>query len=276
MGVHFLTKYRNPLAYPAGYAPGFDPNHVAALNPVFSSVASGANHINILTGTPATVTGTPLHKIKNVMGPTLDFDTSNANYVNFSGFQTTAIPSGTLGMILELTSSIAGYNYIFTYGPVSGGSATGCLSLIQGNIFKMQNNTGSIISSGVTLEVGVPYFLACCFSDSLAATDFYIKDLKTGQFKTAFLGASNAITAALSGNCDLGTSPRDHQIARTSFAAAMFSRSYTPRPAMMQWAADPWSFWYPNPGDNWIAAQSTAFPYWAARNNNFVIGTGIQ
>ena len=58
-----LLPTRNPLAYPAGVAPGFDPTHVAAKNTLISGIAVGNTYVNLLTGKTPTISGTPVFNV---------------------------------------------------------------------------------------------------------------------------------------------------------------------------------------------------------------------
>lgn len=272
MGVHFHSQFRNPLAYPAGYAPGFDPSHPAAVSLVFSSVAQNLNHIDVRLGRRGVITGSPVANIDANMGPVLNFNDTSGNSVAFPNNPTDAPVSGTWGAILKPTSSTAGYSYIFSYGVSTG---QGSYVLVQADLFKHHNQSGTIVSSGITLEVGVPYFLALSYSPGLNVSDFYVKNLRTGKLLTASAAAGSAVSGSVSGNIWVGSNERDSGPAgRTAFAAAMFSRAYTPPSAMIQWAADPWSFWYPNPGDNWIAAQAASGLFKITGNPRSLAGFG--
>lgn len=265
MGVHFLSRYRNPLAYPAGYKPGFDPSHPCAAKTVLSTVHTGANQVNLLNGAVGTITGSLATNIDGRLGPSMDLATSSTNYINFSGFGTAAVGACTMAFILKFSSAV-GYNYILGYGVNPGVHCFFDDKFHAGFGFVVDAN------STLTYEVGVPYFVAFSWVAG-SPVEFYVKNLQTGVLKT--ISASSAVSQTpTSGNIYLGTSEWDHQVTKNFLAATMISRSYTPPSAMHQWCDDPWPFWYPNPGDNWIAAQAASGLFKITGNPRSLAGFG--
>lgn len=252
MGVHFLTQYRNPLAYPAGYAPGFDPNHPCASRAEISAVASGAGYVDLLKGKKGTIAGTILANIRGLIGPSADYNASTSNYVYFTGLHAGAMDEGTFACVFMPIPG-SGYNYMFSYGVTPGFHAY----RYNSSAIVLEWGFSSNVNTGLIPADNVPYFFAASYSVGNFA-DAYLTDLRTGKVLTFYSATAGTAITSTSGSFYIGTSEWDFQSPQNRIHSAAFMRSYTPRAAMLQWAADPWSFWYPNPGDNWIAAQAAA------------------
>jgi hypothetical protein len=116
---------RNPLAYPAGVAPGFDPSHLAAApTKTIAVVASGAtNWRNIQTGQVGVLVGltpwTPL--IDGVIGPAPKGSNNNAGYdfVNYWANCPAAQPITCAAIVRTPASYASGAMAIIGYGAES-------------------------------------------------------------------------------------------------------------------------------------------------------------
>lgn len=277
MGVPFLTQYRNPLAYPAGVAPGFDPGHVAARNTRFSGVAYAGGVINVQKGAPpSTITGTPTAGIDGVIGSYASH-TSTASH-DFDGLSiANDIPSFTFATILQVNTLGGAANNIYLNSVAYGTGGIAFYLSTTGELKADNPGPYQTIASGLTLAVDIPYFIIFMGRTSGASgASVLVKNLRTGVVAKSGLFTNFSASTAPSGTHRVGNSTTA-QPARSRIAAVMFSGSILSDAAAEMWADDPWPFWYPNPGDNWIAAQAAAgFPYWGVQNNNFVIGTGVQ
>lgn len=272
-----LSWHRNPLAYPAGYSPGFDPWHLAAKKTYFSAVSNGTRSmINILTGASPNANTTSSGK---VYGPIWACPTiSNFTYMSFVGFPTDTPTQMTQSGIF-VNNNPASIQSAWGDGGTSSNEYTGGMGTVQLSAtgeFTWRVRGISSRATGWTIASGVPYFFCASSIKGSGSEDIKILllDLNSGVVRFGLFGGDNSAVTAPTGTITIGN-PNNAQ--GWHIAAAMSSRHALSIPEMLQWAADPWSFWYPNPGDNWIAAQAAAgFPYWAAQNNNFVIGTGVQ
>lgn len=261
----------NPLGFPGGVLPGFDPSHVAATKAIFSSVALGANHLNLLKGLLGIPSGSPppIATIDGRIGPS-QTNGSGTSYSNFQ-FQYSSTTPDT-----AFTTAA-----IFTYTNISSG-----FGVIQYNLcnrttlavfpdFELNNIGGGNFATGFTPVAGRSYFLA--ISAIVGSIPVYvITDLTTGQIYSGLCGATNYSVGTngggtgfyvgdwTSGNAFIGN------IAATSYSANALSK-----PQLLAWAQDPWTFWYPRRALNLVGviAAGGFKPYWA--NSNLpVLGTG--
>lgn len=273
-----LYPHRNRLAFPAGLMPGFDQQHPASNKAYFSCVSQGLRSFrDVLRGTlPATNT-TSSGKMHSHIGVSTQLQ--NFQAVTFTGYSTVNQISATRACIIVFNSITA--SPALLWGDGAGGAGDyngGCV-----HIYKPSSNFISCRLTGITASdsaftpvANVPYFIIMSYFQG-TATDglkFLILNLRTGEryveLKTTFANATSNPT----GTITIGgaSTVQDYYL-----AACMSSNKALSLGEMLQWAADPWSFWYPNPGDNWIAAQAAGgFPYWGVQNNNFVIGSGVQ
>lgn len=254
MGVHFLTQYRNPLAFPAGYAPGFDPNHVAAERCILSAIVSNGGAKNILNGVVGTLVTSPTASVHGIMGPCNKFNNATTDAVTFAT-GTIANSNITLAAIFTPTT-------LLSRGILSTGSGNGVhlRTNASNSNFGVRYYGFVTLDSGFTAAANTPYFYAFTASRDSGAWDHrhVICNLSSGKmYFTEIIGTAGAAatdgSSIMVGNADAASSSYDGRI-----ACAMISKKYSSLQSLIAWAADPWSFWYPNPGDNWIAAQAAA------------------
>jgi hypothetical protein len=133
------------------------------------------------------------------------------------------------------------------------------------------------VDSGITISAGTPYFVAMSSSSTLSQTFFVVVNLSTGKIQTA-----STSTLVNFGNCDqlylIGNRQAAQLQCTGGIAAVMSTRKFNSLSTLMQWATDPWSFWYPRNIDltqSQIGAAAAAFKaYWANQNNILVISPG--
>ena len=255
MSVHFLTQYRNPLAYPAGYAPGFDPNHVASrgVGPGngFSAVADGRNYVNLVRGDVGTTATLPAAKIYGTVGPA-NLHTAINDALRFSGHSAVTNTSTTMAAIFICWGfpNANGLIVCSSVNDTGGGSSGIALNIGTAGALQYAYRWVAANSSGLTVALNVPYFAAA--SGDASTINFVLVNLLSGQTLTASISAGGTPQAS-DGTYIVGGNLS--QAPNLSIAAVMHSTKRTGLPELRQWAADPWSFWYPNPGDNWTAAQ---------------------
>src|ERR1039458_8196132 len=98
------------LIYPTGYAPGFDPTHVAAFSPYFSAVASGKCFVNLLTGAKGTNSGSPTGPVDGSIGSTTAYSwTINTQ---FAGMPQPSSNNFTIAAVFMLTATPTATNTI--------------------------------------------------------------------------------------------------------------------------------------------------------------------
>lgn len=233
---------RNPLAYPAGSAPGFNPSHAASrkMGPGrdCSIIASGGSYIDILTGRRATLLGGSGAgaKITAGLGPAMEI-TGTRSY-GLTGMSTAAATGCTVAVIFSM-SSLANFNSIFT--PASSSSSF-YITITTGVPYF--NKSSNITFSNMACAINTPYFIAASMSSG-AYMNFVCTNLSTGvvisqQVSTSITFPDPESTFTF-GNRQAGDYPTNLT------AAGMYNASgpVMSMTDMLAWAADPWSFWYP-------------------------------
>jgi hypothetical protein len=238
---------RRGLAYPAGFAPGFDPSHVALIGLCrLSAIASGNNFINLFSGARGTAGGAATSAgIDGSIGPCVNYP--NANISERTTFVLPAVTDSNFTLAAIFRLSITG-----TFQPIFGTGASSVwttLAIRVSGLLSLQNSATQNASSGFTMSAGVPYFAAAS-QNGTSAVNFIVVRLDTGQSFTSSVTAglvSNPATdsQAMIGNyANVGTpnSPTSGLVSTVAYIAGFLSL-----PILRIWAADPWSFWYPSP-----------------------------
>ena len=239
----------NPLAYPSGVSPGFDPTHpinrawaVSSPNGI-SCVTTRNGMVNLLNGSNGTSPNAPTWGVMDAhIGP--------CSTVNFA-----------LGYMQYPFSTYTGYNLtigcIFipiTTGALLFGNSTAAnaleLRLISGNmsmgIYGVTDNTVTTY----TFVAGVPYFIATSMPTMVGSGNivYYwaVTRLDTGQMVFGEYSNPTFLSWVLSatGTCMVGSRPaatNGHQ----SIAAIMAMPYTVSQYDLNAWAMDPWSYWYP-------------------------------
>lgn len=266
----------NPLGFPGGVLPGFDPTHVALSGGLclFSGVAWGATFANILSGTLAgTLTGSPTAKLFEGIGPAFGTISGGNQSAEFVGSYASSVTTLTLAGIFQ-QSTFQNSGSMVATSNAAGTSAA----------FIRQSSSGAInpvfgaTSPGSTTFVcptDVPYFLAV----SMLATNptignFVLVNLATGQITYETHNFANS-SSQVPTNYWIGANPQRLFSAEQYTAAAMIATTFLSRERLLAWAADPWSFWYPRRDTMLVGAAAAAFKaYWANQNNYPILGTG--
>lgn len=227
-----LLKRPNPLAYP-GTAPGFDPTHVASK----LCRLSVAGVSNLLLGTPPS-TLTASTKVDAILGPvTVYTGTQVASYAGL----TDSSSALTYGMICLSNSP----NNV-AIAQTGGGTASMVLIFVAGNVIKLGFvNTGNT-STGLIVPTN-PFFVATSTNGTTLNT--VTVDLVTGAIQSSSVADGGNIGSGNGGNTySLGSDWNGASFVG-HIAAAMANVRYMPLAQLLQWAQDPWSFWYPQKFD---------------------------
>lgn len=247
----------NPLIYPARHKPGFDPTHPVANSVRLSAVASGSNFVNLLSGKAGTISGTPVSAISGVIGPSTNIGAGvSSDRVTFSGMPIAssamtmaaimigAVPGGTNPAIFSNTSSSSS-GYIFYQN-----NGTGILTIQQWGI-------GSNSFSTVIPVPGHPCFVAA--TKDANGSFFVSTDLITGAIQSNSAGGGS-VSGTPNGTYTIGNWPAanldDPRL--TPMSAVMYSDVVTSSQLLLQWAQDPWAFWYPRRSLSIVGAAAAA------------------
>lgn len=230
-----------PLAYP-GRQPGFDPSHFASKNVRLSAVASGNNFVNLLNAKKGTVTGAVTAIVDSRIGPAAQITTiaGSDTYVSIPSPSNAAIPTS------ATVASIFTYGTNGNFSGLFGSNQTtfGVMFGVQAAGGSIQCYNGTVLNSVACVPVaGNAYFAAVSYNTTKA--NFVLVNLTTGQvFSDSVTGAS--ATAAADGTYCLGV---NNNFSTNSLvgglAAGMYAAEYLSIPQLLQWARDPWAFWYP-------------------------------
>ena len=198
-----------------------------------STIALTGNSINLLNGKRGTTSGAPTSTIDGIIGPCTVF-TTGTQFNRFTG-PTTTPAQFTMATIFRPTA--ISNSPLFS---TSTTGSTGYIFFLTASDIKVFDNQAVTIASGTTLTVGVPYFLLISYNGT-AATFLWVR-LDTGQVKTV-TASGTLVPANGNGNfnisSDLGDTPAQN------VATLAFFPQYLELSGMLQWAQDPWSFWYP-------------------------------
>lgn len=230
---------RGPFSYP-GIEPRFDPSHIAAGITRFSAVAfNGTNLVNLLNGAQGTIGGSPTSVEDGTLGHCFRGNAGTV-FVNFTGQSTANDSDVTFGWMWRPAASNANMPVFASDGAATNGAWVGGSN--PGRLIIVANSGGAFkqSSGGVTYVTGSPYF--CAVSMNSSVTNFVLTNLETGVTKTSTT-TGTALTAP-NGTYRIGLNNTFH-LNNTSVAAVMFAGQYSSMNKLLQWAADPWAFWYP-------------------------------
>lgn len=245
-----LLRRQAPLAYPGGN-PRFDPSHIASGACLFSGVSTPGSFLNLLNGQPGTNISTPVAAIDGYIGPITKYTGASTQETTFP-FPTTAFIGVTLAGIVRMDAFGNSTQQIINNS--SGGTSWG-LCGDSNSPSSLQFSTAGIDSTFTTGDViiqpSVPYFIVASNTtapNSIGASRSAIGvkvNLLTG--KIAILGGNSGSTTPVVGSGTLGIGNRSAapRAVNGGIAAAAFITRAMTLPEMLEWAQDPWSFWYP-------------------------------
>jgi hypothetical protein len=256
--------------YPGGAA-GFDPSHPAAKGTVISTVASGANHINLLTGQAGSTTGSvPTAVIDGHIGPAM-----NCLGFEFSTFAGAIPPDGGVGSAVTLAAIFTRTSASTLYSGVcqTGAGNTGfALNFYGSNVLKFEApGAGGVVGNAtaigsITLLSSVPYFVAASYSQAIATVNFVVTNLLTGQIQTQVV--TGATGTPLAGGTYYAGYAAGSYNSLGPLATTMASYAYTILPQLVKWAQRPWDFWRPPTVTNLIFSSLRA-PLIAGHKRSF-------
>lgn len=197
--------------------------------------------INLLTGSRATKNTSPT-TLPSIIGPTLNAQTSTGWVTD--GTISETVTADTIAAILIPTASTA----IGWFLVKSNTNTTSLLGGVQiASLVPHYRSQGLGFSSGLTLSLNVPYFIAGSFRNG--NQNWVVVNLLTGQILAAV--NTSAITMNnSSAPYGIGGSFTVGRSAGAQIAAVMLTTNRFLRPqALLAWARDPWSFWYPAESD---------------------------
>lgn len=263
----------NPLAYPAGFASGFDPSHVASSSIRLSAVTYGVAYISVGPNRISNaIIGAPAFQLNPNIGGAGSYSTGNR------------IQLSTLPAVVDTSQTIAAFIFPTAFtndtaGIVSTtvGGQGGCLQVSNTGVLKfIWIGAGGNATSTITLTANTPYFVAVSISAANNAV-FIATNLLTGSTVNTVTTVSAGAAATPSGTYLVGMRPGTNTAFTGLIGPIMVNAKFMPLAQLLQWAADPWSFWYPRRQIERVGITASGFmPYWANRNNDFAIGTGLQ
>jgi hypothetical protein len=249
----------NPLVYPAGRTAGFNPYHPAVRGMVrFCGVAgTGGTFYNLTPFRVGTKVGTtlPTTTIDGIIGPCYTSVAASAAEAEFAFTGTFSETTITMAAIFFQTSATGAQFLISTNG---GSTNTGVhLNLSSGN-FTFTIPGVNDFFSGFVGTIGHQYFYAASLV-STTLINHVIVDLSTGKVSaiTTTAGTPGAAVNQIIGignDISANAGPFVGGIAAAMYGAYSLSMN-----ELLRWAADPWSFWYPNPDENWVGVTGRPF-----------------
>ena len=233
---------KNPLQFPGGRAPGFDPTHPAASNWsrqfCISTIPIAGDFVDIATATAGAVQS--INGITTIIGPAIQNLSGSTN--TFSRFTVSSFtPSKFLAAQIVIYTTIPGANYQISLG--LGGASNRYAMLLAGSTGRFgsydSNGTGQ---STFVPTANVPYFMATSWNGG-TTVNVFVLNLSTGAtFTQAVANTGNFGTPT---SYTIGSLGGNHAW-EGSLAALMFNPNiFLSLSQLRAWAADPWSFWYP-------------------------------
>lgn len=229
-------------AFQGGVLPGIPSSHIGLGKGIlrFSGIATpGGSFIDLSSGKQATtINSTVTGIVDGTIGPSCKFPNTFSG-LGFSTFPSITDSTKTLAAIIRFTSNgviqeIIAENPNFNTG--------------WGFFIRTNNTVSSCCGAAgttttLTLTSGVPYFIIV--SSNTVTQNYLIKRLDTGSVQTLTASAAqtpNATTGPVAVGNIYTTGSRN---VPGPIASVMSSTQYMTLPMMIQWAENPWSFWYP-------------------------------
>lgn len=249
-----LLKRPSPLAYPGGN-PGFDPSHIASKGVVrFSAIPFGGltgtapSAINLLNGKgPSSAINAVTNRI-SAYGPANNFQSGTQSML-FSG-QPTTLPAAVTAASIFMYTGGSGFRCVFSSNSTSGGTGIQLFPDGSGGFFMTRIATGNTSSLIPTPANNVPCMVISSASIAAGKVTYLLKRLDTGQVWTdtanLVIGAGDlpsdgAYRVGDWGGGNLGVTG--------DIYATMYAENFLTINEMLQWAQDPWAFWYPRTFD---------------------------
>lgn len=243
---------RNPLVYPSGAAPGFDPAHVAAQNCPFSGVATnGGTFSHVLSRVKGTEGGTKTTSLYNSLGLVTNYPAGGPGTENtvFPFISAASAPITLAGIFKKTGTPPASTQYLLNNAAV-GAVGIGDVNA-DGTFGGFHETAGTqTVTTGVSYVLERPYFFAMSFSITLI--NWVVVRLDTGQTWSAQVANTTGIIDAGDGTITVGSRSGANRQLDGSVAAAMASNAFMSQQELQTWAGDPWAFWYPRDSLNLV------------------------
>lgn len=249
-----FLNLRNKFSFPVGVTPGFNPLHIASPGILHSGVAAaGGGYTSILTGSVAALSGSPYGLMDAIVGPNSNYNGSSV--ATFSSFPTAVPDPVTIAAIVTTSSSINNFPNYFINNNASSSTGAGMFS--SGSAFYfIWGNTG--LNVGPAVSTNTQYFVAFSVSGALNILSYVIVNLANGVVISGTVTPSKGSTIG-DGSLYIGNRGTNGRQWSGGIAATMWADNYLSVPELLIWAADPWSFWYP---DNMIKLTMVGKYYW--------------
>ena len=248
----------------ARFDPGRLPYTGLTGNKGYSAIAAGPNgstqYINLVTGKQGTGFTTAPGFIDGALGPAAIWANAVGNISFPTGFSSNIFTAAAIcrPTNLGVTNVFVSSDQVGDHGVDFRLSAGVVGATLQAVI---------VISSGITVTVNQPYFLAT--SRGPAKTHFVVVNLKTGQLSQATISDSNVALTGAGANSSIG-GLSGHSVGFTGYiGAAMISPVFITLPQLLAWATDPWSFWYPRMTAFYVGTAAVA-----TRRLRMLVGAG--
>jgi hypothetical protein len=236
-----LLLKRRGLAYPGWLQSGFDPSHPASSNLMYSGVARNGSFVGLAAGNPKPpFQGAGFSSaMDGVIGPSLGCGstTGTANELHALGLGGTPTQATIAG--------IARFSNLSTYNGIFGDSfSDDVVGLFVDTTSKlMMRISGTNTVSSLAMTAGVPYFCVASVNQS-TNINFLLLRLDNGSVQTQAVGVSLTMAASTASYLIANWAQLNFGMTG-NLAAVMYNHSYMSMPQLLQWAQDPWGFWYP-------------------------------
>jgi hypothetical protein len=252
MSVASRIVRRNPFAYPGGL-PGLDLTHPAAAGLSnglgFSAVwLANGTFVDLVAGLSFTAISSslPTKSTLGALGP-CGLVNATTQPVQTSGQSMLTPTALTMAAIVQFAGAGDGNtNTVISTNNASGHFNQFGRAPSSSNFQYFYNN--AVIASNYVLSTGIPYFIATSVLSS-SKVNHVATNLLTGQIFSTATTTSTTLGAS-SASPRIGEDFGSGHYAAAYIAAAMMSVKFMPMPALLAWAADPWSFWYPQKVQN--------------------------
>ena len=257
--------WRNPLAFPAGRAPGRDSNHLCSGGALFSAVTLGTTVYDLIANQSAAIPGTPTFGISAGLGPYVK--PNGTNYPNFSGRSTAVLPNVTIAGICLWTA----VGTVFGTGAGVGGGGYGIRAIASSHFMLTYNNNIHYSDPSLIISLNAPYFFFASLNTSTGMLNYVVRNLATGVALSAQVTGATTVASASNGTYAFGNDGSNNggtaQVAAIYVSSQSFSMQHG-----LAWAADPWSFWYPDTTQFDYAARAAALYALAGASAAYTMG----
>jgi hypothetical protein len=247
----------NTFSYPAGFAPGYDPTHLASTqNLRFSCVATATKQIWQLFpnfSLAASLAANTSFGMDAKVGPCV----IPSAYSECKFAKPIQDKTGTCAAILLGPS-------VYDFAGAASSSMLSDSQFASGGIrLNFQNSDGLLFGDTpaggapyvwtpvnvITIPLRQPFFIAMCYRDGGPAC-FVLRNLLTGALRAE---PSSQVPGPAIGSTSaamwysLGGQRFNAEGGDEKYNCAMWSGDYLGMEALVKWSEDPWSFWYPRP-----------------------------